>query len=92
MDKVTSDDKEARWHVGKEIPIAMILTIAIQTAGIIWWAAGINSRVDMLERQVSSAGWQAEKIIRIDEKLANVQMSVAEVKELIKEQSQRRVP
>lgn len=42
------------WHVGKEIPIAMIFTIALQTAGLIWWAATITSKVDSLSYQVAS--------------------------------------
>ena len=37
------------WHLDKRVPIALILALGLQTFGIVWWAATINSRVDVLE-------------------------------------------
>lgn len=42
------------WHVGKEIPIAMLFAIAVQTGGAIWWAASMNAKLDSLSYQVAS--------------------------------------
>ncbi len=42
-----------RWHVGKEIPLAVIATLVIQTVGIVWLAAVTVTRVgDMRENIV----------------------------------------
>jgi uncharacterized coiled-coil protein SlyX len=38
------------WRLDKHIPVAVIFTILIQTGGLVWWAAGISSRVDEAER------------------------------------------
>lgn len=33
------------WHADKRVPIALILTIAIQTAGGVWWAATVTEQI-----------------------------------------------
>ncbi len=35
-----------RWHVGKEIPLALILAVGLQTVGFTWWMAQLSSKVD----------------------------------------------
>lgn len=42
-----------RWHVGREIPIAVLVMLAIQTGGGIWWAAGLSSKLDSVIAQVA---------------------------------------
>lgn len=43
-----SETKE-KWHADKRVPLALIVTILVQTAGIVWWAATTDSRVGVLE-------------------------------------------
>lgn len=58
-DHMTNEDEQKergkRWHVGKEIPIALIAGLFIQTAGLIWGASALFSRVDYIERASSVA-------------------------------------
>lgn len=35
-----------RWHVGREIPIALIIALLIQTGGGVWWASNMSSKLD----------------------------------------------
>lgn len=37
-----------RWHVGKEIPLALIFALFVQTSGWIWWAATQSAKLDNL--------------------------------------------
>lgn len=37
-----------RWHVGKEVPIALVGVLIVQTIGFIWSIAGLYNRVDNL--------------------------------------------
>ncbi|MBX9596137.1 MAG: hypothetical protein K2X46_17360 [Roseomonas sp.] len=39
------DDREP-WHLDKRVPIALILAVAVQTAGMVWWAGQLSARVD----------------------------------------------
>lgn len=43
------DDKRQHWHVGREFPIATIVALLIQTAGVVWWAASTSAKVDFLK-------------------------------------------
>lgn len=37
------DPAEASWHFDRRIPVALLGSLAVQTALIIWWAAGVSS-------------------------------------------------
>jgi len=50
---MTSPSSRERWHVGKEIPIALIIALFFQTAGWIWWAATQSAKLDNLSSMVS---------------------------------------
>lgn len=43
--------KEA-WHVAHDIPIALIVTLALQTGGGIWWASGVTAKLDRAIEQI----------------------------------------
>ena len=52
-----ADDTERiaheRWHVGKEIPLAMIAAVFLQTMGGVWFAATYVSKIDTLTTLVA---------------------------------------
>ena len=48
-------ERAKRWHVGKEIPIAVISAIAFQTIGVVWGAATLSARVDYIEKTEATA-------------------------------------
>jgi len=41
--------EQEQWHLNKSVPITIVLTLLIQTAGIIIWGAKMDSRVAVLE-------------------------------------------
>ena len=42
-----------RWHVGREIPIAVLVMLAVQTGGGIWWLSGVSQKLDSVIAQVA---------------------------------------
>lgn len=42
----TDRRKQEKWHVGKEVPIAVLFTLVVQTGGGIWWLAQVSSKID----------------------------------------------
>lgn len=56
--------KDDRWHVGKEIPIALLFMMGVQTAGGIWWAATLTAKMDDLSFQVAAIN--ADKYTKTD--------------------------
>ena len=69
---------ENQWHLDKRVPIAMILTIFIQTAGIIWWAAGIQAQVSANTREIQEQSDTKERLVRIETILERLERRLGE--------------
>lgn len=87
---MTEEHKE-HWTVDKRVPLALILTLAMQTAGAIWWASSVSGRVDQLEQAVvihdqiisrmDDRGSRAFEIYaaRLDARLTGMERDIARV-------------
>ena len=42
------------WRIDHRIPVALILALMLQFAGLVWWGAGVSSKVDEFERRVTT--------------------------------------
>jgi hypothetical protein len=49
-ERVLLDAKQ--WHVGKEIPIATIIVLILQTCAVIWWAASTAAKVEFMKETI----------------------------------------
>lgn len=38
-----------RWHVGKEVPLALLVALSVQTVGVVWGAATVWAKVEFLK-------------------------------------------
>jgi hypothetical protein len=72
------------WTVDKRIPLALILTISIQTCGIVWWASGLTTRVEQLEKQAAAMAPQDTRLTRVEVRLDNVVDGISEIKALLR--------
>lgn len=85
---MTDTTQGGRWQVDRKVPIALILTfaltIAVQTGTIIWWASGLTSRVEILEKQVAAAAPQGDRLTRVEVRLDNVVDGISEIKALLR--------
>ena len=77
MVRATDDDRA--WHLDKRVPIAMIITLALQTCAIVWWAATVQSRVEVLEKKVDRTEGQAGQIIRLEDRLDHIAETLARI-------------
>ncbi len=48
------------WHVLKEIPVALLMGLAIQTLGFAWWLSGLNSQVVQQSKDIAAI------VVRLD--------------------------
>lgn len=69
------------WHLDKRVPLALIVSLSIQTAAMVWWAATTSARIEGHERRLiaveATARAQAEDgrksseaLVRLDERVA----------------------
>jgi hypothetical protein len=57
----TEKTDDMHWSLDKKVPLALILTVIIQTIGISWWAATLSSQVNYLESRVTKAETTLER-------------------------------
>lgn len=69
---------ENQWHLDKRVPIALIATIFVQTAGIIWWAAGITAQVNANARAIEEQSDTRERLVRIETILERLERRLGE--------------
>lgn len=78
-----------KWKIDRHIPLALILTIVIQTLVAVWAASNLWARVDNIERQMATFAPQSERLIRLEGKVESVKDSLAEIKELLRKPTSR---
>lgn len=83
-------DSESSWHLDKKVPISIIATILFQTAGLIWWASKMDSRVASLEEADRRSDQHAlvtdakleglrgdrDRLVRMETQLEGIQRSI----------------
>lgn len=69
---VPQQPRPDRWHVGKEIPLALIFALFLQTAGWVWWAATQSAKLDYIAGKVDKfeASQYTQTDARADRELA----------------------
>lgn len=76
-------EADARWHLDKKVPIALLLAIMAQTGTGFWWAATTSERINNLEKRAESVAPQADRLTRVEVKLDVVQENLGEIKRLL---------
>jgi hypothetical protein len=82
-----SNQENGRWHLDKRVPIALIVTIAMQTGAFIWWTATITQRVTTLELRSASRDQLPERIVRLETQYSNITEGISEIKQLLRSKS-----
>ena len=76
------------WLLDKRVPIALIVTLGLQTCGVVWWVAGVNARVEgntgaierldgRTEQMRDDQQLQAIQLGRIEEQIGGLRADVA---------------
>jgi hypothetical protein len=60
-------EKRIEWGAA-----ALLASLLIQTAGIVWWGAKIDQRVSNLEEKIGATASAGETIARLDERTASM--------------------
>lgn len=80
-------EPDRHWHLDKRVPIALIFTIAVQTATLIVWGTQLTERVSQLERteavRAAIAPQSADRLTRVEVKVDTALDGIQEIKRLI---------
>ena len=56
------------WAIDRRVPVAVIVTIVLQSAAALLWAGGANERLQHLEERTERIGELVERTARLEEK------------------------
>ncbi|MGQ3670799.1 hypothetical protein ACT6QG_00140 [Xanthobacter sp. TB0136] len=64
------------WTVDKKVPLALIITLVVQTGGVIWWASTTENRMGQaetaiirLESKEVETRESRDRLIRLEERM-----------------------
>lgn len=86
----SADPAGEHWHLDKRVPLALIATLFLQTAGIVWWASGINTRVESLEASMRITGADRDRLARVEEKLEGTKELLVSIDKRLERMEERR--
>lgn len=76
-------EPEPQWHLDKRVPLAIIFTIFLQTAGVIYvvsaWKADVDARLSQLEKSDTDRKPQESRLIRLEERLESIKSSLVRI-------------
>ena len=82
MDDHMRQDRE--WHLDKKVPLALIVTLMVQSGTFIWWAAKADNRLDVLERSSAISAPQIERIVKLETKMDTIVDSLNDMKVILR--------
>jgi hypothetical protein len=81
MDK---DPQTSQWHLDKRVPVALILTLIVQGAAMVWWGSAIDHRVAAVEQRLSALDDSRERLIRLEASVSYQQQVLQEIRDELK--------
>ena len=83
------DPASMSWHLDKRVPIALIVTIVLQTVGAVWFASALYARVEFLEQRVIASAPHSDRLTRVEVRIENIAESIGRIEHLIRQTPQR---
>ena len=93
-----TDETPTHWTLDKRIPVALITGLAIQSAGIVWWARGVVADIDQVRQDKAEIVRRVETIEartereRIGERIAVLEHQSREQTQLLRDIYQQVTP
>lgn len=84
---------DGKWRLDKHIPIALVVTIALQTTALIswtsWWASALETRVTALEANTQDAQQVRTDIAVTKSQIDDIRSLLTDIKDEVKEQNKK---
>jgi len=71
-----SDTTAGHWHLDRRVPIAMIVAIFMQTAGIVWWASNMDARLEQVEKEQTRRQTQESRLVALEVRLQAISENI----------------
>ena len=79
--KKRTDMATTDWHLDKRLPIALMVILALEGGGFIWWAATIEARMTNVETWQSKNESLNDRMVRMETTLEGVAKTLARIED-----------
>ena len=69
---MAAGDSSAHWTLDRRVPVALILSIVLQSAGLFMWVGALTSRVSELETKAVRAIDAGDRVISLEAEMREV--------------------
>lgn len=81
----TDQNMRERWHVGKEVPLALIFGMLVQTGAAVWWARGQVANDSDHERRIAALEKERD-VARVAERMAVMEQAITDIRRSVERQ------
>ena len=74
------------WSIDRKVPLALVITLLIQTGGVVWWAASTNQRLSSVETKLEMTAPQGDRLTRVEVKVESALDGIAEIKAILRKE------
>lgn len=74
------------WQIDRKIPLALVITLLIQTGSVVWWASSTNARLNSVEEKMALQAPQADRLTRVEVKVESALDGIAEIKAILRKE------
>ncbi len=71
-DEMLLHEPSDHWRIDRKVPLALIAALMVQTLSLVWWAAHLDGRVQVLESHDAGNLLMIERLARVEEKLTSL--------------------
>jgi len=64
------------WQIDKKIPVALIFTLLLQTAGFAFWMGQLSVRIDQVESENLRYSTNSDRVTRLEVRIDNLTETV----------------
>ncbi len=75
----TAKTDAGRWHLSRQIGIAMVLTLVLQGATALLWAGRAAERIRQLEQRADAGQSIAERLASLEAHMVQTRQSLARI-------------
>lgn len=84
MQRGSAVTAHAGWTIDRKVPLALVITLLIQTGGVVWWASSTNTRLQNLEAKMESTAPQGDRLTRVEARVESALDGIAEIKAILR--------
>jgi len=81
---VDTNANRGDWQIDKKIPVALIFTLLIQTAGFAFWMGQLSVRIDQLETTNLRYTTNSDRLTRLEVRIDNLTEDVQDLARVVR--------